>query len=134
MLELTGDTAEAADEAAVASADLTVTTPEKWDSFSRFRRDAQGVMGRVALLLLDEVHLLHDPKRGPALEAVVSRMKTLRTILESFARDAAKHDEAVQSAHEATSTAKSPHMLSRHAWPSIVAPTPRLSESKSYSA
>ena len=60
-----------------AAADLIVTTPEKWDSFSRFRRDAQGVMGRVALLLLDEVHLLHDPKRGPALEAVVSRMKTL---------------------------------------------------------
>ena len=78
VVELTGDTDdEDADERAVAAADLIVTTPEKWDSFTRFRRNAQGVLGRVALLLIDEIHLLNDPKRGPTLESVVSRMRTI---------------------------------------------------------
>lgn len=49
----------------------------RWDSFTRFRRDAQGVVSRVGLLLLDEIHLLNDPGRGPTLEAVVARMRTL---------------------------------------------------------
>ena len=78
VVELTGDSAdEASDEAAVLRADLIVTTPEKWDSFSRFRRDAQGVIGRVSLLLVDEVHALVDEHRGPTLEAVISRMKAI---------------------------------------------------------
>ena len=47
------------------------------DPFTRFRRDAQGVVSRVGLLLLDEIHLLNDPGRGPTLEAVVARMRTL---------------------------------------------------------
>ena len=55
VVELTGDSAdESADERTVAAADLIVTTPEKWDSFTRFRRDAQGVLGRLAVLLVDE--------------------------------------------------------------------------------
>lgn len=78
VVELTGDSVDdGAEERAVHGADLIVTTPEKWDSFSRFRRDAQGVMGRVALLLVDEVHLLNDPSRGPFLESVVTRMRTI---------------------------------------------------------
>ena len=57
IVEMTGDSGDdESDERTVASADLILTTPEKWDSFSRFRRDAQGVIGRVALLLVDEVH------------------------------------------------------------------------------
>lgn len=27
--------------------------------------------------MIDEIHLLNDPKRGPCLEAVISRMKTI---------------------------------------------------------
>ena len=78
VVELTGDsTDDASDEAAVQRADLIVTTPEKWDSFSRFRRDASGVMGRVALLLVDEAHNLVEPGRGPTLEAVLARMMTI---------------------------------------------------------
>lgn len=78
-VELTGDTddePEAADRA-VRDADLIVTTPEKWDAFSRWRRDARGVIGRVGLLLLDEIHLLNDPERGPTLESAVARMLAL---------------------------------------------------------
>lgn len=51
---------------------------QKFDSLTRRHRD-HGVLsffGDIALLLIDEVHLLSDP-RGAALEAVVSRMKML---------------------------------------------------------
>lgn len=78
VVELTGDSADdGADERAVASADLILTTPEKWDSFTRFRRDAQGVLGRLAVLLIDEAHALTEPNRGPTLEAVIARMRTI---------------------------------------------------------
>ena len=78
VVELTGDSAdESADERTVAAADLIVTTPEKWDSFTRFRRDAQGVLGRLAVLLVDEVHALVDESRGPTLEAAIARMRTI---------------------------------------------------------
>ena len=56
---------------------LCRSSSSRWDSFTRFRRDAQGVVSRVGLLLLDEIHLLNDPGRGPTLEAVVARMRTL---------------------------------------------------------
>ena len=35
------------------------------------------MVSRAGLLLLDEIHLLNDPGRGPTLEAVVARMRTL---------------------------------------------------------
>lgn len=87
VVELTGDSVDdGAEESVVQDADLILTTPEKWDSFSRFRRDAQGAIGRVELLLIDEVHLLTDPARGPTLEAVVSRMRTIASsvVVRSF--------------------------------------------------
>ncbi|KOO33035.1 putative ATP-dependent DNA helicase hfm1-like protein [Chrysochromulina tobinii] len=77
VVELTGDSSDETDERAVAAADCIVTTPEKWDAFSRFRRDAQGVVGRVGLLLVDEVHQITDPSRGPTLESVIARMMTI---------------------------------------------------------
>ena len=77
VVELTGDSDDASDERAVAQADLVLTTPEKFDAFSRFRRDAQGAIGRVGLLLIDEVHTLGDPDRGATLEAVITRLRTI---------------------------------------------------------
>ena len=51
---------------------------QKFDSITRRHRDSGGLsfFGDIALLLIDEVHLLSDP-RGAALEAVISRMKML---------------------------------------------------------
>ena len=72
--ELVGDSS-ADDEQSVQAANLIVTTPEKWDAFTRFRRDADGVVGRVGLLMIDEIHLLHDKGRGPTLESIIARMK-----------------------------------------------------------
>ncbi|KAJ6637700.1 putative ATP-dependent DNA helicase HFM1 [Pseudolycoriella hygida] len=56
---------------------IIVTTPEKFDSLSR-RWNVCDYMSTIKLLMIDEVHLLNEDKRGPILEAVVSRMKCIR--------------------------------------------------------
>jgi ATP-dependent DNA helicase HFM1/MER3 len=70
-VELTGDS-ENINSQTLVSADVILTTPEKWDSITRKWKEIKYLVGQVALLLIDEVHLLHED-RGATLEAVVSR-------------------------------------------------------------
>ncbi|XP_027153798.1 DExH-box ATP-dependent RNA helicase DExH17 [Coffea eugenioides] len=76
-LELTGDN-EHYNMRNIQDADIILTTPEKFDAVTRYRiKDGGlGFFGDIALVLIDEVHLLNDP-RGAALEAIVSRIKML---------------------------------------------------------
>ena len=76
-VELTGDS-DSADLKNVQTADIIVTTPEKWDSLTRKWTDHEKLMRLVKLFLIDEVHILKE-SRGAVLEAVVSRMKTMGT-------------------------------------------------------
>ncbi|XP_076063896.1 putative ATP-dependent DNA helicase HFM1 isoform X2 [Oratosquilla oratoria] len=76
--EVTGDT-EHDDLAVLGSSQVILTTPEKWDSLTRRWKDHANLMASISLFLIDEVHMLSDETRGPTLEAVVSRMKTLHT-------------------------------------------------------
>ena len=69
VVELTGDVTP--DMRAVMSADVIVTTPEKWDGVSRSWQTRKYVKD-VALLVIDEIHLL-GADRGPILEVIVSR-------------------------------------------------------------
>lgn len=55
-----------------------LTTPEKWDSLTRKWRSYGSLITSVNLFLIDEVHLLNEDQRGPTLEVIVSRMKTVR--------------------------------------------------------
>eukprot|EP00735_Rhodelphis_limneticus_P001287 TRINITY_DN11874_c0_g1::TRINITY_DN11874_c0_g1_i1::g.16521::m.16521 TRINITY_DN11874_c0_g1::TRINITY_DN11874_c0_g1_i1::g.16521 ORF type:complete len:277 (-),score=78.16,sp/Q9FNQ1/DEXHE_ARATH/63.24/9e-104,sp/Q9FNQ1/DEXHE_ARATH/36.59/2e-33,DEAD/PF00270.24/8.2e-26,DEAD/PF00270.24/3.9e+03,ResIII/PF04851.10/3.9e-09,ResIII/PF04851.10/4.1e+03,SNF2_N/PF00176.18/0.00013,AAA/PF00004.24/0.034,AAA/PF00004.24/8,AAA_19/PF13245.1/0.015,AAA_19/PF13245.1/3.2e+03,AAA_22/PF13401.1/0.034,AAA_11/PF13086.1/0.038,YdfZ/PF len=55
---------------------VIVTTPEKWDVITRKSGD-NSLAAQVRLLILDEVHLLHDD-RGAVIEALVAR--TLRQV------------------------------------------------------
>lgn len=73
-VELTGDTSQT-EMKRVGNASIIVTTPEKWDSVTRKWTDHRKLLSVVRLVLIDEVHMLHDV-RGATLEAVVSRMKT----------------------------------------------------------
>jgi len=73
--ELTGDT-ENSEMRKVGNAAIIVTTPEKWDSITRKWKDHAKLLQLVKLVLIDEVHMLEDP-RGATLEAVVSRMKSI---------------------------------------------------------
>jgi len=56
-----------------------VTTPEKWDIVTR-KAGERSYAQQVRLIIIDEVHLLHD-NRGPVLEAIVAR--TIRQVEET---------------------------------------------------
>ena len=73
--ELTGDT-DQGHLRNVQSANIVITTPEKWDSMTRKWKDHARLMQLVKLFFIDEVHILKD-SRGATLEAVVSRMKSV---------------------------------------------------------
>jgi replicative superfamily II helicase len=56
---------------------IIVSTPEKWDVITRKPQGDLDLVKLVTLLIIDEVHLLHD-SRGPVLESIVAR--TLREV------------------------------------------------------
>ncbi|XP_038890739.1 DExH-box ATP-dependent RNA helicase DExH17 [Benincasa hispida] len=76
-LELTGDN-ETYNVKNIQEADIIVTTPEKFDAVTHYRiKDGGlGFFSDIALVLIDEVHFLNDP-RGAVLEAIVSRIKMI---------------------------------------------------------
>nr|XP_044994605.1 probable ATP-dependent DNA helicase HFM1 isoform X2 [Jaculus jaculus] len=78
--ELTGDTVMD-DLFEIQHANIIMTTPEKWDSMTRKWRD-NSLVQLVRLFLIDEVHAVKDENRGPTLEVVVSRMKTVQSLFQ----------------------------------------------------
>ena len=67
--ELTGDTAMTKQQ--LQATHLIITTPEKWDVVSRKGMN-NSVMTSIKLMIVDEIHLIHDP-RGPAIESIIAR-------------------------------------------------------------
>ncbi|RPB19872.1 Sec63-domain-containing protein [Terfezia boudieri ATCC MYA-4762] len=67
--ELTGDRQLTKQQ--IIETQIIVTTPEKWDVITRKATDLS-YTNLVRLIILDEIHLLHD-ERGPVLESIVSR-------------------------------------------------------------
>ena len=82
VVELTGDVTP--DVHAIQSADVIVTTPEKWDGISRSWQTRSYVRS-VVLLIIDEIHLLGED-RGPVLEVIVSRTNFISSQTESKLR------------------------------------------------
>jgi len=74
VAELTGDHQLSREQ--INETQLIVCTPEKWDIITR-KGGERSYTQLVRLIIIDEVHLLHDD-RGPVLEAVIAR--TIRTI------------------------------------------------------
>ncbi|KAI8617669.1 Sec63 Brl domain-containing protein [Chytriomyces sp. MP71] len=70
IVELTGDVTP--DLKTIQSADIIITTPEKWDGISR-NWQTRSYVSSVSLVIIDEIHLLGGD-RGPILEVIVSRM------------------------------------------------------------
>ena len=75
-----GDPREAFRE--VASAQVILTTPEKWDSLTRRWTENFYLLASVKLVLVDEVHLLADLTRGACLETVIIRLKSIQHVAE----------------------------------------------------
>ncbi|GKT33095.1 U5 small nuclear ribonucleoprotein 200 kDa helicase, partial [Aduncisulcus paluster] len=67
--ELSGDSV--LPSSVMAKTHVLVATPEKWDVVTR-RGLETSTVASVQLLILDEIHLLHD-SRGPVLESLVAR-------------------------------------------------------------
>uniref|UniRef100_A0A453IML2 Helicase ATP-binding domain-containing protein n=1 Tax=Aegilops tauschii subsp. strangulata TaxID=200361 RepID=A0A453IML2_AEGTS len=82
MVEMTGDFTP--DMVALLSADIIISTPEKWDGISRSWHSRSYVM-KVGLMILDEIHLL-GADRGPILEVIVSRMRYISSQTERSIR------------------------------------------------
>ncbi|KAL8139875.1 hypothetical protein V2J09_005896 [Rumex salicifolius] len=72
--ELSGD--QSLTRQQIEETHIIVTTPEKWDIITRKSGDRTYTQ-LVKLLIIDEIHLLHD-NRGPVLESIVAR--TVRQI------------------------------------------------------
>jgi activating signal cointegrator complex subunit 3 len=76
VVEVTGDITPRS--SLIASADIIITTPEKWDGMSRnwLQKD---FVKQVGLIIIDEIHLLAE-ERGPVLEVIVSRMNYINSV------------------------------------------------------
>ena len=72
--------------------DIIVATYEKMDSLLRHR--APWLLN-VGIVILDEIHLLHDSKRGPTLEMIVARFKQLKDDIQFIGLSA-----TIRNAHE----------------------------------
>ncbi|EPE24285.1 P-loop containing nucleoside triphosphate hydrolase [Glarea lozoyensis ATCC 20868] len=68
--ELTGDMHLTKKE--IVQTQIIVTTPEKWDVVTRKGTGDTELVQKVRLLIIDEVHMLHDD-RGSVLESLVAR-------------------------------------------------------------
>lgn len=68
--ELSGDSSLTRQQ--IAETQLIVTTPEKWDIVTR-QGEGRAFTQLVKLVIVDEIHLLHDD-RGPVLESIVARV------------------------------------------------------------
>jgi antiviral helicase SLH1 len=68
--ELTGDMHLT--KAEIVQTQIIVTTPEKWDVVTRKSTGDTELVQKVRLLIIDEVHMLHD-ERGAVLESIVAR-------------------------------------------------------------
>lgn len=73
--ELTGDMQLT--KAEILTTQIIVTTPEKWDVVTRKSTGDSELVQKVKLLIIDEVHLLHED-RGSVIETLVAR--TLRQV------------------------------------------------------
>ncbi|MHA1731222.1 MAG: DEAD/DEAH box helicase, partial [Promethearchaeota archaeon] len=66
------------------AARVVVATYEKFDSYLRNSRRIHQWINKVGLVVVDEIHNIHDPKRGPRLESVIiracSRLKHLQVL------------------------------------------------------
>jgi helicase len=56
----------------LAKKDIIVATSEKVDSLTRHNTEW---LRDISVLVVDEVHLVHDSRRGPTLEVVIARMR-----------------------------------------------------------
>ena len=69
----------------LSDADFIVATSEKADSLIRH---GSKLMEDIGLVIADEIHLIHDPSRGPTLEVALTKLKRKRSDMQIIALSA----------------------------------------------
>ena len=69
----------------IEKADIVVATSEKADSMIRH---GSRWIDEVKLVIADEIHMIHDPGRGPTLEVALTKMMRRRSDLQVIALSA----------------------------------------------
>lgn len=72
VVTLSGETT--VDAARTQDADVWVATTEKFEALCRASSMREAIRG-IGTVVVDEIHLLGDPTRGPILEAVLARLR-----------------------------------------------------------
>ncbi len=62
------------DDLKIAKADIIVTTYEKCDSILRNFNDKNWIFD-ISTIIIDEIHIIGEPDRGPRLESLIVRLK-----------------------------------------------------------
>ncbi|TAL58059.1 MAG: DEAD/DEAH box helicase, partial [Nanoarchaeota archaeon] len=65
--------------------DLIICTAEKLDSLIRHRAPW---LSKVSVIVVDEIHLINDPGRGPTLEIIITLLRTILKKLQIIALSA----------------------------------------------
>ena len=65
------------EERGLGNCDIIITTSEKLDSLMRHHCPW---LRQVSIVIIDEIHLLNDPGRGPTLEILITLMKSMLNI------------------------------------------------------
>jgi helicase len=68
----------AVDKERIAQADLWVSTTEKFEAVCRIAA-LRETLAEAGVLVVDEIHMLGDPGRGPVLEALLARIRDSET-------------------------------------------------------
>jgi helicase len=84
--------------------DVVVATSEKADSLSRHDL---GWIEHLSIVVADEVHLMHDPGRGPTLEVLLARIRSLNPKCQIIALSA-----TIQNSEEIASWLGAEHVTS----------------------
>jgi superfamily II RNA helicase len=78
VTEITGDS-EFINTNLLENSNIIIMTPEKFDSLTRKWKTNLSFISSIKLLMIDEIHLLNEETRGATLEAVLTRIKLLKT-------------------------------------------------------
>jgi len=70
----------------LAHYDILIATSEKVDSLLRHR--AKWLADIISVVVLDEIHLINDPGRGPTLEILTARLRQVKPELQALALSA----------------------------------------------
>lgn len=80
VLELNSDFVQDRDEEldSIDQANILIMTPEKFSMIMKRPAELEPILAHLRLIIIDEMHILDDCERGPALESAITRLKMIQ--------------------------------------------------------